>query len=143
MKIEELVNVYPLLENAKLSSLSDTDKFALIKTMRKFKKVVADYNDLLETGREQLKGDKFNEMVLKAQQWQREGENTTLTEDERIAINAFFAEYDAKINEFMSEERNKEFDDFTKISEDGFSKLISENGWDMKTILALESISAD
>lgn len=140
--IEKIVIATNQLKDAKLSKMEDADKFKAIKAMRVLNTISDEYNEFLEFTRDKLKADNFDDMQTKAQKWQAEGENTTLTEDERIEINKFFADYQNSINECIKEEvaKDKELD-YTPLSEDAFMKLAASNpDWTMQQIMAVEEV---
>lgn len=127
---ETIVAAYRVLNAAKLTKCEDADKFKVIKAVRALKKVHNDFVDYEQDAREKLKPADFEDVVAKARKWQEEGENTSLTKEERISINQYFAEYDAKVRECVAEEAKKEHDlEFAKLSDDAFAALIGSNDW--------------
>lgn len=72
----------------------------------------------------------------KAQQWQKEGDETTLTEEERKEINATIIKYENSVRECIIEELNTEVEvDMPTINEAMFEKLMASNDWEAKTAL--------
>ena len=140
--IEKIVIATNLLKDAKLTKMEDADKYKTIKAMKVLNPVSEEYNEFLDLTREKLKAENFEEMQEKARKWQAEGEKTTLTEEERIEINKFFADYQKSIEECIKEEIAKEKElDYTPLSEDAFLKLAASNpDWTMQQIMAVEEV---
>lgn len=139
MKTRQVVEVYNTLNGAKLSKMDDKDKFLVIKAMRQLKPVSAAYEEFVKDAQEKLKGEDFGEIQKKAQQWQEEGENTTLSLEERRHINIYLNDYTKKVNECVSEEGEKENDlTYERLSEEAFAKLVASNDFDVKTIMSLQ-----
>ena len=64
MKTYEVVQVYGLLANSKMSSLSAEEKYKVIKTAKDLKKVSDDYQSFLEEAKKKAKDDKeLNEIA--------------------------------------------------------------------------------
>lgn len=138
---EKVLNVYNLINEAKISKMDDTDKFKMIKIARALKPVATSFEDFKKDAGEKLKGENHDKMVEKAQQWQAEGEKTTLTEAERIEINKYFNDYNNKIVECLKEEAAKENElDFEPLGEEAFGKLVASNDWTLGQITAIEEV---
>lgn len=134
-------SVYKLLNDSKLTKMEDKDKFIVIKAVRKFKPIAADFDDFQKDAQEKLKGENFEEMQKKAQQWQKDGDKTTLTEDERREINKFFNEYYKKLEECLKEETEKKHElEYEKLSEDAFGKFISSNDFKVDDIIKIQEV---
>lgn len=139
MKTKQVVEVYNTLNSAKLSKMDDKDKFLVIKAMRQLKPVFTAYEEFVKDAQEKLKGDDFEDVQTKARKWQEEGENTSLTIEERRNINIYLNDYSNKVNECLKEEVEKDNElTYEKISEEAFGKLIASNDFDVKTIMNLQ-----
>lgn len=140
-KTNEIVNAYALLKDAKSSKMEDADRFKVVKALRQIKKIAEDFEDFRNDAMEQLKGEKHDEMLEKAKQWQNEGQNTSLTEKERIAINEYFDEYNKKVTDCLKDELEKTHTlDYETLSDDAFSKLIATNDWTLGQIEQISTI---
>lgn len=136
---EKILSVYNLISDAKLTKMEDCDKFKMIKIIRALKLVVTNFEDFKKVAKDKLKGDNHDYMLEKAQQWQAEGEKTTLSEAERIEINKYFNDYNNKIVECLKEEAVKENElDFEPLDEEAFGKLVASNDWTLGQIAAIE-----
>lgn len=139
MKTRQVVEVCKVLDDAKISKMEDKDKFLVIKAMRQLKPVSRSYEEFVKEAREKLKGDDFEELRKKAEQWQAEGENTSLSIAERQRINAYFAGYTDSVNACVREEEEKDNEfAYERLSEEAFGKLIASNDFDIKTIMSLQ-----
>ena len=139
MKTKQVVEVYNTLSSAKLSKMEDKDKFLVIKAMRQLKPISTAYEEFVKDAQEKLKGDDFEDIQKKAQKWQEEGENTSLSLEERREINTYLNGYNNKVVECLKEEVEKDNElNYEKILEDAFGKLVSSNDFDVKTIMNLQ-----
>ena len=83
-------------------------------------------------------------MAEKAQQWQKEGEKTTLTATERAEINQFFADYQIEVDKCLNDEVNKEHElELTKLTAEEFTSLCDGNDWTAGQMLELMDIICD
>lgn len=138
---EKILSVYNLINDAKLTKMDDEDKFRMIKIIRVLKPVATNFEDFKKDASEKLKGENHEEMLEKAQKWQTEGENTTLTEAERIEINKYFTDYNNKIVECLKEESKKENElDYEPLGAGAFGKFVASNDWTLGQIAAIEEV---
>lgn len=141
MTTNTVLSVYKLLNDSKLTKMEDKDKFIVIKAVRKLKPIAADFDDFQKDAQEKLKGENFEEMQKKAQQWQKDGDKTTLAEDERREINKFFNEYYKKLKECLKEETERKHElEYEKLSEDAFGKFISSNDFKVDDIIKIQEV---
>lgn len=138
MKTVDALDLYRILISAKLPKLSDNGQIKLIKLCNNLKKVIVPLEDFEKDAKEQLKDELFDEMSEKARQWQTEGENTTLSETEKKELNKYFADYNNRVNECLSEELNKEHDVTVEtLSNTAFEQLLSANEFDIRSAMKL------
>ena len=132
MKTETILSLYTLLNTAKLTNLDDTDKINIIKFVRKIKPVYTQFEDAKNDALEKAKGEDHNKYIQMLQQWQREGKETTLSEEDRISVNTYFGNYEKLVTETLKDILEKEVEiEFDKLSEDGFTKLMASNDWNV------------
>lgn len=142
IKTKEVLEVYPLLSGAKLTKVKDDKKYQIIKLAYKLKGINDNYQELLKSAQERLKGKNHDEMLKKAQEWQEKGDKAELTEEEKIELNKYFFEYSKKINECMKEDFEKEVElDADKLSSETFESLVASNDWDVATSMKLCAIA--
>ena len=139
MKTRQVVEVVRVLGDAKISRMEDKDKFLVIRAMRQLKPVSSSHEEFVKDAREKLKGDDFEELRKKAEQWQAEGEETALSIAERQHINAYFTGYTDRVNACVREEEEKDNEfAYERLSEEASRKLIASNDFDIKTIMSLQ-----
>lgn len=139
MKTSTIIEVYQLLNTAKLTKMESKEKFQVIKIMRAMKPVAEEWDSFVKTIDEKLKGEHHEDMLAKAQQWQKEGEKTTLSLDERMAVNEYFGKFDKERRELIASERSKEVDVlFDKLTEEAFERLVDSNDFNVGQIIALQ-----
>lgn len=137
-KTETILAIYNVLKDAKLTKMEDSDKYAIIKILRRLRPITEDFEAFKKDASERLKPENWLDIVAKVQQWRREGENTTLTEDERRSINLAIVNYEREVQECISEELNWEVDiDIPVLTEEAFEKLMASNDWEAKTALLI------
>lgn len=138
LKSIDIYELYKLLVSAKLVKLSDGGQIKLIKACNELKKTALALEEFEKDARDKLRDDKFTEMVNKATQWQREGQDTTLTEDERREINMYFAEYENNIKQCMEDEYNKLVTvKIDKLSDEAFEQFTAANDFDVQQAMKL------
>ncbi len=143
MKTETILSIYTLLNTAKLTNLEDADKIKVIKFMRKIKPVYTQFEDAKTDALEKAKGEDHNKYAEILRQWQKEGNETTLSEEDRINANKYFADYEKLVLEALKDLSEKEVDiEFDKLSEDGFIKLVSSNDWNVQQSMLIEDVLA-
>lgn len=139
MKTSTIIEVYQLLNTAKLTKMESKEKFSVIKIMRAMKPVAEEWDSFVKTMDEKLKGENHEEMLSKAQQWQKEGEKTTLSLDERMAVNEYFAKFNKDRTEMITSEQSKEVNIlFDKLTEEAFERLVDSNDFNVGQIVALQ-----
>lgn len=141
MKTKDVVSLYPTLDSAKISKLDDADKFIIIKLMCQFKLIKKEFDDELQDARDRLKPENYDDMVRKAREWERDGDKTGLSVEERIEINKFFRDYQTSIDSYMKDFSEKEQTvSCSLLGEDAFGKFISSNDFDLRTCLDLQDL---
>lgn len=135
MKLKEIVAAYKTLGEAKVSKLEESEVIKIVKARKEMRKYADDYEAFLKDVQEKFKPEDWDDIQTKVQKWQQEGENTTLTEAERIEINKALIEYQKKVETAVREELEKEIDiTVEKLNEGVSTKLLVENGWEIKKL---------
>lgn len=141
MKTIDIVKAYRIINDAKLTKMEDADKFKVIKATRQLKPVAASFDEFVKEAQERLKPEGWDEMQKKSRKWQEDGDKSTLTVEERREINRYFTDYNAKVEECVKEEAEKEPElTYERLSEEAFGKFIASNDYDVRTIIELENI---
>ena len=139
-KTSEIVSVYKTLSESKLTKLETSDKAKVLKAMRAMKPVADEWESFIKTVDEKIQKENHQEIIEKVAQWRKEGENTTLSEEERIEINKYLIEYQREKDTCINDELEKNVNlEFAKISESAFEKLVDSNDWDVKEMMEIES----
>jgi hypothetical protein len=130
MKVKSIVEAYKLLGNAKTTNLDDADKGKILKTRKAMRPIADEFDAFLKDAQEMFKPEGWEETQKKLAQWQQEGEKTTLSEEERIAINKALIAYQSAIDKAVKAELDKEVEiGIEKLSEGSDIKLMSANDW--------------
>lgn len=138
MKRSTIIEVYKALKEAKLTKMESKEKFAVIRIMRAVKPVAEEWDAFMATVDEKLKGENHEAIVAMIQQWQKEGDNTTLTMEERKEVNEYIAKFNAERNELINAELAKEVEvSFERISEETFERFIDSNDMDVNVLTML------
>lgn len=139
-KTSEIVSVYKTLSESKLTKMETSDKAKVLKAMREMKPIAEEWDSFLKTVDEKIQKENHQEIMEKVAQWQKEGENTTLSEGERIEINKYLIEYQREKDTCINDELEKKVNlEFAKISESAFEKLVDSNDWEVKKMMEVES----
>ena len=139
-KTSEIVSVYKTLSESKLTKMETSDKAKVLKAMREMKPIAEEWDSFLKTVDEKIQKENHQEIMGKVAQWQKEGENTTLSEEERIEINKYLIEYQREKDTCINDELEKKVNlEVAKISESAFEKLVDSNDWEVKKMMEVES----
>lgn len=130
MKLKEAVEIYKILGEAKVSNLEESDIVKIVKLRKNLRSIVEDYEAFFKDCQEKFKPENWDEIQEKIQKWQQDGENTTLSESERIYINKIIIAYQNRINSAVKDELEKDVNiTIEKLSEDSQVKLLKHNDW--------------
>lgn len=137
--VKQIVSAYKTLGDAKVSKLEESEVIKVVKARKAMRTIAEDYESFLKDVQEKFKPENWDEIQTKIQQWQKEGEDTTLSESERIAINKAVLDYTNKINAAVKEELDREVEiNIDTLKEDSSTKLLVENDWEMKKLDEIE-----
>lgn len=138
-KIKNIITAYKVLGEAKVSKLEESEVIKIIKARKEMRPIAESYESFLKDCQEKFKIENWDEFQAKLQQWQEEGENTTLTEDERKEINKILIEYARKVDSAVKDELEREVElNIETLKSDSITKLIIENNWELKKIEDIE-----
>ena len=130
MKVKEIVSAYKVLGEAKVSNLEESEIKKIVLNRKAMRNIVEEFEAFLKDCQEKFKPENWDELQSKIQQWQQEGDKTTLSEEERIEINKAIIEYQVKINNAIKEEENRIVEiNIEKLSEESITKLLKHNDW--------------
>lgn len=146
IKVSDALQLSALLKGAKVANIeSAADKLKVVKILKALKPITTEYTDAQEQLRESCKGKNHEEMESKARQWQeaeQRKKEVPFTEEERIAINTYWGNYQNSIqtalDKLMKEDRQV---DLEKISESLLEGLVNSNSeWTLEQITQLDPI---
>lgn len=137
--VKQIVAAYNALGDAKLTKLDDAEKSKVVKARKAMRPIADEYEAFLKDVQEKFKPENWDEIQEKIQQWQKEGEKTTLTEEERIELNKAIIGYQNGVDKAVKEELEKEVElNFDKLSEDSDVKIMSASDWTPKQLDAID-----
>lgn len=141
MKLKQIVAAYKVLGEAKVQKLDEKEVIKIIKARKAMRPHTDEYEAFLKDVQEKFKPENWDDVQLMFQKWQQEGENTTLSEVERVEVNKVLIDYQKKIETAVKDELEKEVELFIdKLSEESATKLIVENGWELKKLDEIEVV---
>jgi hypothetical protein len=93
----------------------------------------------LKDCQDKFKPENWDAIQADLQQWQKEGEKTTLSEERRIEINKDIIGYQGSIDKAMKDELDKEVElNIETLKEDSATKMLVENGWEIGKLDLIE-----
>lgn len=138
-KVKDVVSAYKVLGDAKVVKLEESEVIKVVKARKAMRPIADDYDAFLKDCQEKFKPEDWDEIQKKLQQWQQEGENTTLTEAERIELNKAVIGYQKKIDAALKDELKREVElNIEPLKEESATKLLVENGWELKKLDEIE-----
>ena len=140
-KVKNIVEAYKVLGEAKVTKLEESEVIKVVKARKAMRPVADDFEAFLKDVQEKFKPENWESIQEKVAQWQKEGENTTLTEEERIEINKTLASYQNSINKAVNDELEREVEiEIESLKEESAIKLLTENGWELKKLDEIEIV---
>lgn len=139
--VKEVVSCYKALGEAKVTKLEESEVIKIVKARKAMRQIADDYEAFLKDIQEKFKPENWDEIQKKIQQWQQEGEKTTLTDSEKIEINKTLIDYQSKVEKAVKEELSKEIElNIDKLKDGSDTKLLVENNWELNKLNDIEII---
>lgn len=133
--MKDVVSAYKVLGDAKVTKLEESEVIKVVKARKAMRPIADDYDAFLKDCQEKFKPEGWDEIQKKLQQWQQEGENTTLTETERIELNKAVIGYQKKIDSALKDELKREVElNIEQLKEESIIKIIIENSWQLQKV---------
>ena len=130
MKVKKIVAAYKVLGEAKVTKLEESEVIKIIKARKVMRPIAEEFEAILKDAQEKFKPECWDYVQEKLAQWQQEGEKTTLSEEEIIAINKTLSGYQSAIDKAVKSELDKEIEiEIEKLSDGSDIKLMSANDW--------------
>lgn len=134
-KVKDVVSAYKVLGDAKVVKLEESEVIKVVKARKAMRPIADDYDAFLKDCQEKFKPEGWDEIQKKLQQWQQEGENTTLTEAERIELNKTVIGCQKKIDAALKDELKREVElNIEPLKEESATKMLVENGWEVRVL---------
>lgn len=139
--IKQIVDCYRALDKTKANKLEESEKIKILNARKAMRPIYESFEAFLKDTQEMFKTEDWDEIQKKVQQWQQEGENTTLTASEKNLLNEALIKYEKSVSSAIKEEQAKEVElDIEKLKENSDIKLMSENDWDFGRLSLIEII---
>lgn len=140
-KVKNIVEAYKVLGEAKVTKLEESEVIKVVKARKAMRPIADDFESFLKDVQEKFKPENWESIQKKVAQWQKEGETTSLTEEERIEINKTLASYQNSINKALNDELEREVEiNIETLKEESATKLLTENGWELKKLDEIEVV---
>lgn len=131
MKTDRIAMLYALLKQSRTTKMEDQGRMKVLRIIKALRPAAMEYEADVKEAREKMKDEQFEAMTAKAEKWQTEGAKA-IEEEEKIAINAYFARYQKKVGEAvvaLAGKGRQKAVEFDKLNQDEFMKLISSNDY--------------
>lgn len=133
MKLEKIIAAYKILGEAKVTKIEESEVLKIVKARKAMRPFAEEYDAFLKDCQEKFKPDNFEEIQGKAQRWNE------LSDEEKKEVNTELISYQNKINSAVLDEIKKEIDlTVDKLNEETLTKMLQENGWELKRLDELE-----
>ena len=137
----DVLNAYPLINEAKLTKLEDEAKFKVIKACKEMKPIVVELQEFEKDARKKLEGENHEDIINKAQKWQQEGDASDLSLEDKKIINEYLTTYSNKISECLKDELNKSLElTYEKLTKDELKKFVASNDWTVDQTIAVMNV---
>lgn len=137
--LRKVVEAYRALGDAKVTKLDNGEVLKVVKGRKVMRAVAEDYEAFLKDVTEKMKPEGWDELVADARKWEQEGEKTTIGEVRRKEVNRALVDYQMKVDAAVKGELEREVEvDIEKLTEDSLTKILIENGWEVKKMDELE-----
>ena len=141
MKVKNIVAAYKALGETKVTKLEESEVIKIIKARKVMRPIAEEFEAILKDAQEKLKPECWDDVQAKVLQWQQEGENTTLTDAEKKGINKALIDYQNSINKVLNDELERDVEiNIETLKEESATKLIVENGWELKKLEEIEVV---
>lgn len=141
MKVKKIVAAYKVLGEAKVTKLEESEVIKIIKARKVMRPIADEFEAILKDAQEKLKPECWEDVQEKLAQWQKEGDNTTLTDADKKGINKALIDYQNSINKVLNDELERDVElEIETLKEESATKLIVENGWELKKLEDIEVV---
>lgn len=139
--VKQVVECYNVLDKAKATKLEVADVIKILDARKAMRPTATNYDAFLKDCQEKFKPEDWDNIQKDLQQWQNEGENTTLSEERRIELNKAVIGYQNNINKALKSELEREIElNIEPLGKDARAKLMVENGWSIAEYDIVENV---
>lgn len=133
MKLKSIIAAYKALGEAKVTKLEASEVLKIVKARKAMRPYAEEYDAFLKDCQEKFQPKNFEEIQEKVQKWD------SLTDEDKKVVNKVLIEYNNSINSAILEEIEKDIElNVEKLCEDSLTKMLQENGWELKKLDELE-----
>lgn len=135
VSVKQAVAAYNTLGESTVHTLEDSEIIKVVKARKVLRPIHDEYDSYMKDCQEKFKPENWDKIHDDLQKWQQEGDKTTLSEEDKFAINKALNEYNQKLEKAAEEELNKEVEiNIEKFAEGTDVKLLKENKWKTKQL---------
>lgn len=132
MKALEALNLNKVLGGLKdLSTIEASMRINIVKNILKLKKVTDELSEAMQTAREKVKPEGFDELIQKAEKHNEaisKGEEKIMSEEEITLLNLKTNKFNSELEKVLSEFQDREYElEMNLITEETFDILCKEN----------------
>ena len=138
MKKEDILKGYAIVNDAKLTKLDDIAKFKVIKDCKVMRPIVEDLRAFAADAQKKLEGEGHDKYQAIFAEWHNNGRQKPT--DEEVEAIMYVGEYNAKVEECMKEELDKEVESWEKLSEEELKKFVASNDWNVAQTIAVMTL---
>lgn len=139
--VKQVVECYNLLDKTKVTKLDVADVIKILDARKAMRPTANDYEAFLKDCQEKFKPEDWDDIQKDLQQWQQEGESTSLSEERRIELNKAIIVYQKNMNEALKGELSREIElSVESLSKETRAKLMVENGWSVSELEIVEIV---
>ena len=135
VSVKKIVSAYNTLGESTVHTLEDSEIIKVVKARKVLRPIHDEYDSYMKDCQEKFKPENWDKIQEDLQKWQQEGDKTTLSEEDKFAINKALNEYNQKLEKAAEEELKKEVEiNIEKFAEGTDVKLLKENKWKTKQL---------
>ena len=135
VSVKQAVAAYNTLGESTVHTLEDAEIIKVVKARKALRPTHDEYDSYMKDCQEKFKPENWDKIQKDLQKWQQEGDKTTLSEEDKFAINKALNEYNQKLGKAAEEELKKEVEiNIEKFAEGTDVKLLKENKWKTKQL---------
>lgn len=134
LKAQTITDIYKALSNAKMGQMQTSEKLTLLRIVNTFKPTAKSCMEFSEDATKKLQPENWEEITKKINNF------ASLPDAEKIKVNAIIRDFEAKVNECVKPELEKDVEvEFTPMNEEAIGHLLDSNtDWSVAVALQLQ-----